>query len=188
MIITQKPTQSFAALNGAVAADVGTPWEQQDITLPLVIPLGMVMLDVVAQGPPQRALAEKNQLGQAFLLHRPDPALRIGIQVRAAYRQHQRLDPTGRDDRLERMGVLGVAIIQQASQQSVSLFDHLVGDDKQRPRNVEAQVAPWSFVNGFLDDVELCRFGQSGTILLVRIKVADLKIVDFLLDLTNHVT
>ena len=63
MIITQEPAQSFAALNRAGAADVGTPREQQDIALPLVIPLGMVMLDVFDQGSPQRALAEQNRLG-----------------------------------------------------------------------------------------------------------------------------
>jgi hypothetical protein len=53
---------SPAALNQAVAADVGTPRKQQDIALPLVIPLGMVMLDVFGQGSPQRALAEQNHL------------------------------------------------------------------------------------------------------------------------------
>jgi hypothetical protein len=52
------------------------------------------MLDVFAQCASQGALAEEDQLGQALLLHRPDPALRIGIQVRAARRQHQRFNPT----------------------------------------------------------------------------------------------
>jgi hypothetical protein len=47
---------------------------------------------------------------------------------------------------------------------------------------------PWSSFDGFLDDVKLCRFGQVGTVLRVHIKVARLKTVDFLLDLTNHVT
>src|SRR5262245_41910143 len=73
----------------------------------------MVMLDIFAQRSPQRALAKKDDLGQALLLQRPDPALRIGIQVRAARRQHERLDPAGCDDRPEGLGVLGVAIMQQ---------------------------------------------------------------------------
>ena len=84
MVITQEPAQSLPTLNRPVAADVRTTREQQDVALPLVIPLGMEMVDIFAQGSPQRALAKEDHLGQALLLHRPDPALRIGIQVRAA--------------------------------------------------------------------------------------------------------
>jgi hypothetical protein len=40
--------------------------EQQDVALPLMIPLGMVMLDIFAQRPPQGALAKQNHLGQAL--------------------------------------------------------------------------------------------------------------------------
>jgi hypothetical protein len=57
-----------------------------------MIPLGE-MFDILAQGSPQGALAKEDHLGQALLLHRPDPAIRIGIQVRAAGGQHQRLNP-----------------------------------------------------------------------------------------------
>ena len=88
MVITQQATQSLAALNMPVAAGVCTPREQQDIALPLMIPLGMEMFDIFAQRSPQRALAKEDHFAQALLLHRPDPALRIGIQVRAAGRQH----------------------------------------------------------------------------------------------------
>jgi len=76
-----------------VAAGVCTPREQQDIALALVIPFGMKMFDIFAQRSPQRALANQDHLAQALLLHRPDPALRIGIQVRAA-RRHEQLDLT----------------------------------------------------------------------------------------------
>jgi hypothetical protein len=93
MVITQEPTQSLAALHRSFTTNVRIPREQQDIALPLRIPLGMEMFDIFAQRSPQRALTEKNELGQALLLHRPDPALRIGIQVRAARGQHERLDP-----------------------------------------------------------------------------------------------
>ena len=78
----------------AVAANVRTPREQQDIALPLVIPFGMEMFNIFAQRSPQRALAKEDHLAEALLLHRPDPALRMGIQVRAARRQHQRFDLT----------------------------------------------------------------------------------------------
>jgi hypothetical protein len=58
-----------------------------------MIPLGMEMFDILTQGSLQGALAKEDHLGQALLLHPPDTALRIGIQVRAARGQHERLDP-----------------------------------------------------------------------------------------------
>ena len=64
MIVSQEPAQSLAAGNRTVTADMRTPRKQQDVALPLVIPLSMIMFDVFAQGPPQRALAEEDHLGQ----------------------------------------------------------------------------------------------------------------------------
>src|SRR6185295_4408915 len=99
MVIAQEPTQSLPALNRLrLAADILITREQQYVTLALVIPLGMIMFDEFVQRSPQRALAQEDHLGQAFLLHRPDPALRIGIQVRTAGRQRERLDLTRRND------------------------------------------------------------------------------------------
>ena len=92
MVIAQESAQSLAALNMPVAANVRTPREQQDIALPLMIPLGMEMFDIFAQCSPQGALAQEDHLGQAFLLHRPNAALRIGIQVRTAARQRERFN------------------------------------------------------------------------------------------------
>jgi len=79
MVITQEPTQSLTALHVPGAADACIAGEQQDVVLPLMIALSMIMLDVFAQGEPQGALAEEDYLGQALLLYRPDPALRISI-------------------------------------------------------------------------------------------------------------
>jgi hypothetical protein len=47
---------------------VRIPGKQQNIALPLVIPLSMEMVDIVAQHPPQGALAEEDYLGQALLV------------------------------------------------------------------------------------------------------------------------
>ena len=96
MIIAQKPTQSLAAPHWPLALPIRHPRKQQDVALPLMIPLGMEMVEIVAQCPPQRALAEEDHFGQALLLDRPDPALRIGIQVRTARRQRERFDPRRR--------------------------------------------------------------------------------------------
>jgi len=49
-----------------------------------MIPLGMVMLDVFAQRPPQGALTKENDLRQTLILYRLDPAFSIRIQVRTA--------------------------------------------------------------------------------------------------------
>ena len=48
MVVTQESAQSLATLNGLLVVDVRTPREQQDIVLPLVIALRMVMLDIFA--------------------------------------------------------------------------------------------------------------------------------------------
>ena len=49
MVITQEPTQPLATLHGPVPTSVRDPTEQQDVGLPLMIPLGMVTIDVFAQ-------------------------------------------------------------------------------------------------------------------------------------------
>jgi hypothetical protein len=68
MIIAQKPTQSLTAPHRPLTMAVRVSGKQQDVALPLVIPLSMEMVDIVAQRPPQGALAEEDYLGQALLL------------------------------------------------------------------------------------------------------------------------
>jgi len=50
MVITQYPAQSLAALHSCLAVDVCIAREQQDVGLPLMIALLMVMLDVLSTG------------------------------------------------------------------------------------------------------------------------------------------
>ena len=57
MVITQEPTQSLTALHRPGAVEAWIAGEQQDVVLPLMIALSMVMLVVFAQGAPQGALA-----------------------------------------------------------------------------------------------------------------------------------
>ena len=95
MIVAQEPTQSLAAPHRPLAVPIRRgARKQQDVALALVVPFGVEMIDIVAQRLPQGALAEQDHLRQALLLDRSDPALRVGIQVRAACRQRQRLNPT----------------------------------------------------------------------------------------------
>src|SRR5262245_46606835 len=99
MVIAQEPTQSLPALNRLrLAADIRIRREQQDFTLARLSPSCWIRLDVFVQRPPQGALAQQDHLGQALLLHGPDPALRIGIQVWTAGRQRERFDLTRRND------------------------------------------------------------------------------------------
>jgi len=83
IVIAQKPTQSLAAPHRSLAVAVHIPRKQQNIALPLVIPLGMDMLDIVAQRPLHGALAEEDYLGQALLLDRPDPPPPAKMEIRA---------------------------------------------------------------------------------------------------------
>jgi hypothetical protein len=41
---------------------IAYPRKQQDVVFPLLVPLSMEMVDIVAQCPPQRALAEEDCL------------------------------------------------------------------------------------------------------------------------------
>jgi hypothetical protein len=59
-----------------------------------MISLGMEMFDIFAESAPQGALTEENYFAQALLLHRPDPALGIGVQVRTPRGQRERFNPT----------------------------------------------------------------------------------------------
>ena len=66
MVIAQEPTRSLAALHRPLAVDACIAREQQDVALPLMIPLGMEMFDIFAESAPQGALTEENHLGQAL--------------------------------------------------------------------------------------------------------------------------
>jgi hypothetical protein len=49
MVIAQEPAQSLTALHRPLAVALPVPRKQQDVPLPLVIPLRMEMFDVFAQ-------------------------------------------------------------------------------------------------------------------------------------------
>src|SRR5665647_1611303 len=94
MVITQEPTQPFATLHRLLTTRFRDPTEQQDVGLPLMSALSMVMRNIFAQRPPQGALTKENDLRQTLVLYRLDPAFSIGVQVRTSRRQRERLDPT----------------------------------------------------------------------------------------------
>jgi hypothetical protein len=71
----QESTQSLAALHRPLAVDVCIAREQQDVVLPLMIALSMVMLDTLSA--PQGAVPEEDHLGQP-----PPAAVRVDMAER----------------------------------------------------------------------------------------------------------
>src|SRR5439155_16810431 len=71
MVITQEPTEPLATLHRPSPTHFRDPRKQQDVGLPLMIALGMVMRNIFAQRPPQGALPKENDLRQTLLLHGP---------------------------------------------------------------------------------------------------------------------
>ena len=65
MVIAQEPTQSLAALHGPLAVDVCIAREQQEVALPLMIALSMVMRNIFAQ----RRRKERSPMRMIFDKH-----------------------------------------------------------------------------------------------------------------------
>src|ERR1035438_1186380 len=71
--------------------------------------VGEIFIEHMAQG----ALAEKNQLIEAFLLDRTHPAFGEGIEVGGLWRQLERFNACGMEDRIEVLGEFGIAVVEQ---------------------------------------------------------------------------
>src|ERR1035438_10355470 len=91
MVIVQDPTQPLTTLHGLRASRFRGPTDQQDVGLPLMIPLGIVMRNIFAQAPPQGAPTKENDLRKTLLLDRSHPALSVGVQVRASRSEERRV-------------------------------------------------------------------------------------------------
>src|ERR1700682_3868018 len=76
MVIVEEPTQPLATLYRLLVTRLRDPTEQQDVGLPLMIPLGLVMRHILTQRSPQGALTKDNDLRQTLLLDRSHPAIR----------------------------------------------------------------------------------------------------------------
>src|SRR5713101_660336 len=78
----QEPAKSFTALNRAfmLACQAGSR-KKQDVALPLMIALLMIMFHILVEDMTQGVFAKQNQPRETLLLHGSDPALRVGIEV-----------------------------------------------------------------------------------------------------------
>ena len=85
MVITQEPTQPLATLHRFITTRFHDPTEQQDVGLPLMIPLSMVMRNIFAQRPPQRALTKENEFDKhssfTDLTQRSAKAFKFGLRA-----------------------------------------------------------------------------------------------------------
>ena len=68
MVVVQHPTDPLAALDATAGWRCRRQRQDQAIAEPLVIPLVMVVHDELADGAPQRALADQNHALEAGLL------------------------------------------------------------------------------------------------------------------------
>src|SRR4051812_16402049 len=97
--------------------------EEQQIGFPLVVAFIVVMFQELGDGAPQGGLAEYDQFGQALAFDGPHPALRKGIQIRAACRQQEWLDSAGAERCSKRSAEFAVAIMQRKPNMLQSAVD-----------------------------------------------------------------
>ena len=86
VVVLEKTTQAFATLDGGFTTLrlILPTREQQNVPLPLVIPLTVIMLAEVFHGAAQRAFPKQNEMRKTFALHRAHPALREGVGEKRA--------------------------------------------------------------------------------------------------------
>src|ERR1039457_5360838 len=71
--------------------------------------VGEIFIEHMAEG----ALAEKNQLIEAFFLDRTLPAFGEGVEVGGLWRQLERFNACGVEDGVEILGEFGIAVVEQ---------------------------------------------------------------------------
>src|SRR6516165_7011995 len=114
VVVLEKTAQALATVDGSFTTLRQTlpTREQQNVPLPLVVPLAVIMFAEVFQGAAQRGFPKQNEMRKTFALHRAHPALREGVQIGAARRQLQALHTSGCQRLLEVSAELGIAIVQ----------------------------------------------------------------------------
>ena len=98
---------------------------------PLVISLGVIVADELADGVTEHLLTEEDHPVQTLFLDRPYPALGEGIQVGTSGRQTDWLDTGGFQDGPKLLGEFGVPVHEQvgfAFQESILAVGEVAGD------------------------------------------------------------
>src|SRR3989442_9269123 len=113
-VVFQEPAEPLTTLHRAFTlTSLAGQRKEQNIPLALMIALMMIMLHIRLERMPERALPKQDQPRQALLLHRPHPALRVGVQIWRPRRQWHPRDPGCVDDVLKRRAVFPVPVVDE---------------------------------------------------------------------------
>src|SRR5271167_347366 len=113
LVEIEQAAQPLGFSNGPVARTGLLAGEGDDIVETLMIAFMLMVGEIFLERMAQGALAEENQLIEAFLLDRTHPAFRKGVEVGGLWRQLESLNAGGVEDRIEVLGEFGIAVVEQ---------------------------------------------------------------------------
>src|SRR5215472_913227 len=115
IVVVQHSTQPRAALDGCSAISDKLFLHDEPIVQTLVVALVMVVQHKFVDGLPHGAFAEQNHSFQARLLNSSHKALGVGIEIRRAWRQLNRLHSGALQDLQEFHSEQGIPVMNQIS-------------------------------------------------------------------------
>jgi len=115
MVIIEHSAQPLTTQDHSAAASARLFPHDQPVVQPLVVSLAMIMHHEFVHGLPQRAFSEQNYSLQARFLDGSDKALGMGIQIRRARRQFDRLHSRALQDLQEFRSEQGIPIMDQVA-------------------------------------------------------------------------
>src|SRR5664279_4209310 len=113
LVEIEQAAQPLGFSNGSVLTNGSLVGEGDDIVESLMIAFMLMVGEIFIEHMAQGALAEKNQLIEAFLLDRTHPAFGEGIEVGGLWRQLERFNACGMEDGVEILGEFGIAVVEQ---------------------------------------------------------------------------
>ncbi len=113
VVVVQQAAEPLAAFDLARGSAGLGAQSEQPIVQPLVISLGMVVLQPLADRVSQRLLAEEDHAVDALGFEGPEEALQMRVQVRRPRRQKHALGSSLFNELAKLIGELAVAVHQQ---------------------------------------------------------------------------
>src|SRR5208337_2920704 len=126
LVEIEQAAQPLGFSNGPVAATGLLAGEGDDIVETLMIAFKLMVGEIFIERMAQGALAEENQLIEAFFLDRAHPAFGKGIKVGGLWRQLESLNACGVEDGVEILGEFSIAVVEQEA--SIGHGRVVVGD------------------------------------------------------------
>ena len=114
LVVFEEASKPFTTPHRACTLRVLTNHRKEEhVTLPLMIPLVMIMCHILRQRMAERRFPKQDQPCKTLLLDRPHPALRVGVQIRRSRRQRDPRDPGRIDDLLKGRTVFPIPLMDQ---------------------------------------------------------------------------